>query len=197
MQACSKLFILFIRMASMVFLVRRLMLASRLRVEIPVVEFVRRLDGFHNFIDGLALVFSALLPFGKLPVPDGNGAHRLTLRTWQSQNPRGGPGKPRNRANCGEQVASVARRRLSRVQSDSRTARRHQCLRVATGWQARSDCSGTEVAHRCGFATVQYLLEVWKRELGWTRCRPGRLPRQMRTRPVIISMARRQVCLRR
>jgi LacI family transcriptional regulator len=41
-------------------------------------------------------------------------------------------------------------------------------LDAATALLARGECSVTEVAHRCGFTTVQYLLAVFKRELGCT-----------------------------
>jgi len=39
---------------------------------------------------------------------------------------------------------------------------------AATALLARGDCSVTEVALRCGFTTMQYLLAVFKRELGCT-----------------------------
>jgi LacI family transcriptional regulator len=41
-------------------------------------------------------------------------------------------------------------------------------LDAATTLLARGDCSVAEVAHRCGFTSMQYLLAVFKRELGCT-----------------------------
>jgi LacI family transcriptional regulator len=41
-------------------------------------------------------------------------------------------------------------------------------LDAATALLTRGDCSVAEVAHRCGFTSMQYLLAVFKRELGCT-----------------------------
>ena len=44
---------------------------------------------------------------------------------------------------------------------------RHK-LEAATSLLARGDCSTADVALRCGFTSVQYLLSVFKRELACT-----------------------------
>jgi LacI family transcriptional regulator len=41
-------------------------------------------------------------------------------------------------------------------------------LEAATALLARGDVSVAEVAHRCGFTSMQYLFAVFKRELGCT-----------------------------